>query len=78
MTADGRLVAVSVKPGASFEFGAPKELFKIRLAHRPAEYRTSYAVTRDGERFLMSTATEEPNAVPTKIVLNWLASLGRR
>jgi len=77
MTADGRLLAVSVKPGGIFEFGAPKELFKIRVARRPAEYRTRYAVSRDGERFLMSTATEESNAVPTKIVLNWPASLGR-
>ena len=79
-TADGRFMAVRVKPGATLEVGPPEELFKARLDANASVlgYATSYAVTRDGQRFLVSTVTEESTSVPTKIVLNWPAALGRR
>jgi hypothetical protein len=41
-------------------------------------YQLNYAVARDGQRFLINTATGPRTAVPTNIVLNWPAALGRR
>jgi Tol biopolymer transport system component len=74
---DGSLMAVTIKAGATLEVGAPAELFKARMARRGPGYETSYTVTRDGQRFLMSTVTDESTSVPTKVVLNWRAALRR-
>ena len=77
--ADGTLMAVSVKPGAG-EASAPKALFKTRIsgvgAPRNWGYNPNYTVTRDGQRFLINTVTEE-HSVPTTIILNWVAALRR-
>jgi len=76
-TVDGSLMAVTIKPGPVFEPGAPAALFKTRFS--PAHFwEQTYAVTRDGGRFLVNTITEESASVPTKIILNWTAALGRR
>ena len=72
-------MVVSVKPGATFEAGAPAALFKTRISGLDYPgYGANYTVTRDGQRFLISTGTEESNSVPTTIVLNWPAALSRR
>ncbi len=77
VTADGRLMAVSVTPGATLEFAVPEELFRIRIVRQVLGVSGSYASTQDGQRFLVNTLTEESNSVPTKIVLNWPAALRR-
>ena len=75
LAADERLMAVSVKPGVAFEASAPEALFKTRIL-QDRDYNPNYTVTRDGQRFLINTVTEE-HAVPTTIVLNWPAALRR-
>jgi hypothetical protein len=37
----------------------------------------SYDVTADGQRFLINTRLDEPNAAPLSIVLNWAAEMER-
>jgi hypothetical protein len=37
------------------------------------EFRDHYAVTRDGQRFLVNTMTEEATPRPIVVVVNWLA-----
>jgi len=66
---DGKLMAVATKGGSSFEAGAPVALFDFRPSgNLIAPY---YAVTKDGQRFLISTIVEtQPNA-PLTVVLNW-------
>lgn len=72
---DGKLMAVAVKGGASFESGAPVALFEFRPGGNVIT--PYYAVTRDGQRFLLSTIVEtEPNA-PLTVVLNWTAEVKR-
>lgn len=80
LAADGRLMSVSVRPGASLEASAPAALFKMTIGPmRNFGYDTHYTVTGDGQRFLISTTTEESNPAPiTTVVLNWRASLSRR
>jgi Tol biopolymer transport system component/tRNA A-37 threonylcarbamoyl transferase component Bud32 len=69
---DNKLMAAAVNAkGSSFEVGAVKPLFQT---HATA-YRYSYDVTPDGQRFLISTAPEQPGTAPITIVLNWAAGL---
>jgi len=65
---DQKLMAVPVKiNGASFEPDAPQALFTATAA-------TGFAVTRDGQRFLMNVPTGGESAAagpPLTIVTNW-------
>jgi hypothetical protein len=77
MAADGKIMTVDVKQGASFEAGAAKPLFQTR----PRELISStdlfaYDVSADGQSFLVNTDTSElkSNTVLT-VVTNWTASL---
>jgi len=41
------------------------------------EFRNHYAVTADGQRFLINTLVEETNATPISVVVKWTADLKR-
>jgi hypothetical protein len=73
-------MAVPVKPGPKFEVGAPKSLIKLpgstdqQMSVRSS--RHSYAVTGDGQRFLMPVpVAASPAAPPITVWLNWNADL---
>ena len=56
LTPEGSVMAVAVNAGATFEFTTPQALFEIGLQFIP-RYKTwmnQYAVTRDGQRFLLN------------------------
>jgi Tol biopolymer transport system component/predicted Ser/Thr protein kinase len=65
--ADGKLMAVSVKLGASPSVGTPHALF---LLAKDSEFEPS----SDGKRFLVSQSTSE-TAAPITVVVNWYADL---
>ena len=69
---DRKLMAVMVKPGAIFEAEGPRALFETALP--VAELRQTYAVSADGQRFLMN-APLDAGSPPMTIVLNWTAGL---
>ena len=71
LSADGKLMAVEVKPGGSFEALAPRALFD--LAPSRAIGGASYAVTAAGDRFLFVTAREEAASLQFTVVTNWAA-----
>ncbi len=73
---DGKLMAVSVRSGESFETGPPVSLFEFRAgSHRASPAPAPYAVTADGQRFLINAVVEtEPNA-PLTVVVNWPAGV---
>ena len=76
----GNLMAVNMAPGTTVEAGPPKTLFLTRIS-AVGEYPGSgrnYTVAPDGQRFLISTVTEEHRSIPTTILLDWPAVLGRR
>ena len=73
LSTDQKLMAVGVGPGPSF--GAPTELFQVRVAGGVSSYRTHYVPSRDGQRFLINTPTGDPAMVPITVVLNWTAAL---
>ena len=79
-----KLMAVDVSPGAaSFERGAPRALFDskyINYSHPPGGLFHAFAVSRDGQRFLiprpLSAATYDGlSGVPVAVVINWSAAL---
>jgi hypothetical protein len=41
------------------------------------DVRTHYAVSADGQRFLVNTPTEDRTASPIAVVVNWSKALGR-
>ncbi len=63
---EGSLFAVAVKEGA---FGEPKQLFQTGI---DANSIDQYAMTADGERFLLLRKVSEPSLT---VILNWTAEL---
>jgi len=71
LTADGKLMAVEVKANPSgLELSAPKPLFDTHNTNR-------YAVTADGQRFLINKPVEESTSAPITVILNWTAEARR-
>ena len=68
---DRKLMAVMVRSGATFEAEAPRVLFETTLPTAAA--RQSYAVSHDGQRFLLNAPLDV--ASPMTIVENWQAGL---
>jgi Tol biopolymer transport system component/predicted Ser/Thr protein kinase len=69
---DNKLMAATVNgKGSSFEVGAIKPLFTTH----PGGPRDWYAVSPDGQRFLINTVPEQAAAAPLTVVLNWTAGL---
>jgi Tol biopolymer transport system component/predicted Ser/Thr protein kinase len=75
---DGTLMAVPVAASESgaFRSGTPKSLFKVRqdTAMLPGP-RARYAVSNDGERFLVFDTAEEESSERITVVVNWTTDL---
>jgi serine/threonine protein kinase len=70
------LMSVEAKgDGHEFEAGLPKVLFETILTSNIT--RNRYAVTRDGQRFLMVTMTKDQVHPEIHVLLNWEAALRR-
>jgi hypothetical protein len=73
MSADGKMMAVEVKAGPTFRAGIPRALFETNVPDRFA----SFAVTRDGQRFLIPTPMVGTTSAPATVVINWTAGIKR-
>jgi len=71
LSTDGKLMAVEVNPGNSFEASAPRALFDLAPAR--ASGGPGYAMTAAGDRFLFVTAREEEASQQFTVVTNWTA-----
>jgi serine/threonine protein kinase/Tol biopolymer transport system component len=69
--ADGRLVAVPVAAGPTFEQGRSQVLFETRVPALLAPFRIGYAVSPDGQRFLLNNIRSDAEPVAITVVLNW-------
>ncbi len=75
---DGKLMAVEVKAGQTFEAGAATPLFQTRRRVPVSSTDLfSYDVSADGQRFLVNTDVGELTSSPLTVVLNWTAELKR-
>ena len=71
-------VARDVTSGATLDIGPPRELFETRMTLSPANYY--YAVTRDGQRFLVREPVSDVSDLgdePLHVILNWPALLAQ-
>ena len=76
MSRDGKIMAVSVSTGASFEAGTPVALFQThRRQPMSSQDLFSYDVSSNGRRFLIATKLDEPNAAPLSVLLNWASEM---
>jgi hypothetical protein len=64
---DGRLTAAAIRSGSGLELGARQPLFDTHLSVPLAPFRGDYAVTPDGQRFLITTIV--PNVAPQNITV---------
>src|SRR5262245_49146380 len=72
---DGKLMAAQVRIGESFEMGGPVSLFEFRAGGISGAPFAPYAVTADGQRFLITEIVDtEPNA-PLTVMTNWTAGV---
>jgi Tol biopolymer transport system component len=69
---DGSIMAVEFSD-TSTDSGSPRALFSTGLA--PDAARDQFAVTPDGQRFLVELPAQDASAVPITVVMNWTASL---
>ncbi|MDA2925138.1 hypothetical protein MYX65_10915, partial [Acidobacteria bacterium AH-259-L09] len=74
-----KIMALEVRTDSfTFEAGIPEALFETRYGESALfDLRNHYAVTDDGERFLIVTRVEEAAASPITVVLNWSEELKR-
>ena len=78
LTLDGALTAVDVEGIVSFEAGTAHTLFRTGIppGAGPPEIPTSgYAVSKDGQRFLINGTAEGASAPSITVVTHWQASL---
>ena len=74
VTNDGRFYVVDVHPGATFDFSAPRLLFKMPA--NTISVRNSYVPSRDGQRFFVNMSLD--TAVPAiNVDLDWAATRTR-
>jgi hypothetical protein len=72
IAADGRLTAVPVvTESVSFSAGTPHALFSVEVPEPTAPYPGQYAVTRDGQRFLVNTLVEQSTRPALTVVTSW-------
>jgi eukaryotic-like serine/threonine-protein kinase len=71
----GKLMVVEVNGGDGFRAGAPKALFQMRLPSDFSWGSGNYAVTADGQRFLVTTPAGEAASPTIAVVLNWPAAV---
>ena len=63
--------AVDVKTdGPAFEAGVPRRLFEIPAVSMSTTHG-SFAVTQDGQRFLVATAAGSAPPQPIEVTVNW-------
>ena len=61
--------------GPVFSAGVPRALFDVQMPEQTPPYPTDYAVTPDGQRFLVNTVVEQPTRPALTVILNWSADL---
>ncbi len=76
------MMAVPVKlspDGQSVETGTPMVLFPVRIAGGPVPgpNNQQYAVSSDGQRFLVNLAADEGAASPITLIYNWHPERGK-
>ena len=77
VSSDKKIMAVDVNgEGTSFTYGQPRALFDLRIPSFNSP-QAQFAVTADGQKFLLAYTVGELAAEPINVVLNWTAGIKR-
>jgi serine/threonine protein kinase len=76
LASSNKLMSVPLPGGNAFNAGVPKILFETHVPLTGNPYRSNYAVSHDGQRFLINTRIEDAPS-PINIMLNWRPLLNR-
>jgi Tol biopolymer transport system component len=77
LSQEGVLMAADVKAGANFEAGVPHPLFRTTIPPYPGAPQVpanTYAVSKDGQRFLVNQAVDDASKGSISIVTRWQAA----
>jgi Tol biopolymer transport system component len=78
LAADRTLMAVDVSPaGRTLKIGRPVPLFRPPVSGSLNAYRSHYAVTSDGQRFVIDAIDIERSQESITIISNWTELVGR-
>jgi hypothetical protein len=78
ISSNGKLMAVDVATdGVDFAARMPRALFDVDIAEATTPYPSDYAVSTDGQRFLINAVVDQPSRPPLTVILNWPTALGR-
>jgi hypothetical protein len=56
----------------------PRALFDVEVPEATAPYPNDYAVSADGQRFLVNTIVDQAIRPSLTVILNWAAELRRK
>jgi eukaryotic-like serine/threonine-protein kinase len=74
-----KLMSLNVKTGTTFEVSGSKELFEMQIptliTRSAVSFSNDYAVSPDGQKFLVITPVEDTSSLPITVVFNWTALL---
>lgn len=73
MASDRQLMAVPLTLGPALQAGQPTSLFLAKVTGYDSPNR--YAVSGDGQRFLVNSNIEESNQTPITVLINWPSGL---
>jgi Tol biopolymer transport system component len=73
---DGTLMSVPIAAGSTFTARLPTALFKMSVPDLAPQFGRDYAVSRDGQRFLVNWAAEQ--RAHATVVVNWNAARQRQ
>jgi dipeptidyl aminopeptidase/acylaminoacyl peptidase len=77
LSAAKKLMVVKISTvGGSVEMGIPEPLFEVDVDRFTAPNR--YAVTRNGQRFIVNLPSEGAASLPLTVVLNWTEELAKK
>ena len=69
-------MAAEVTAASSFEAGSPIALFQAHRRQPVSSFDLfSYAVSGDGNRFLIATKVEDAKPAPLSVFLNWTSEM---
>ena len=72
---DGRIMAVDLRIDSTIDAGVPRPLFNTRLNVDPV--RDQFAVTADGQRFLVQEPVIKGAPTPITVLVNWRPAPGK-
>jgi hypothetical protein len=70
-------MAVDVATTPTFKLGVPKVLFEAPFWPGGGTASRHYAVTADGQKFLINAVPEAQGSSPITVVMNWTTALNK-